>query len=382
MSDSSPPSRSDDGERPPAARSRPNHAAAHAGDAVPAAAAVGARARPPEPLEMAAAHPWDGRDGTLRVAVWTDGRVFDLAGGQALAALGGPREGATTWVDYTDPSPGQVAEVATLLELHPLIVEDIVEGNQRSKIETTEDRIHVVMFTLDYRDDVVSEEVDLVLGPGFLFTVHDASWDPRGVTHLRAGLEPVLRHGPDHLLWALMDAIADGYFPFTDRLGDAVDGLQDEVVEGADRVVLERLFTLKQELIAVRRAVVPVREILNHLTNRDLALIDADEVLYFRDVYDHVIRLTDELDNHRELVAATLDVYLSTVNNDLSRIMKRLTGVTVILAGVGAVAGIFGMSEAGAAFAGAEAAGFWLVTAVTVAAATAALVFLRRIDWI
>ena len=90
-----------------------------------------------------------------------------------------------------------------------------------------------------------------------------------------------------------------------------------------------------------------MREIFNQLTNRDLALIDDDEVVYFRDVYDHLIRLTDELDNYRELVSGTLDVYLSTVNNNLSLIMKRLTGVTVVLAGIGAIAGIFGMSEAG-----------------------------------
>ena len=91
----------------------------------------------------------------------------------------------------------------------------------------------------------------------------------------------------------------------------------------------------------------PAREIFNQLTNRDLALINAEHVIYFRDVYDHLIRVTDELDNDRELVAGTLEVYLSTINNNLSTIMKRLTGVTVILAGIGAVAGVFGMSEAG-----------------------------------
>ena len=365
------PSRSESGA------GRANHDAAHADHA-----ATGAIGHAPAPLEMAAAHPWDGRDGTLRVAAWADDRVYDLAGGQALAALGGPREGTVLWVDYADPSPAQVAEVAGLLGLHPLIAEDIIEGNQRSKVETTDHLIHVVMFTLEYGREVTAREVDIVLGPGFLFTVHDAEWDPRAIPHLRSGLESVMRHGPDHLLWSIADAIVDGYFPFTDRLGDAIDRLQDEVVEGADREVLERLFTLKQDLIDVRRAVVPVREILNHLTNRDLELIDAAEVLYFRDVYDHVIRLTDELDNHRELVAATLDVYLSTVNNDLSRIMKRLTGVTVILAGVGAVAGIFGMSEAGAAFTGSEAIGFWLVTVAAVVAAAAAAFVLRRVDWI
>ena len=99
-------------------------------------------------------------------------------------------------------------------------------------------------------------------------------------------------------------------------------------------------------------------------------------------MYDHVIRLTDELDNYRELAAATLDVYLTQVNNNLSVIMKRLTGVTVILAGVGAVAGIFGMSEAGPAFQGGEGVGFWAVSAFAVAAAGAAVLVLRRIGWV
>ena len=332
--------------------------------------------------EMAAPHPLDGSEGTLRVAVWAEGKVFDLVGGQALAALGGPREGTFLWADYADPSPGQVAEVGTLLDFHPLIVEDIIEGNQRSKIESTDDLIHVVLFSLEYTDHVIAREIDLVLGPGFLFSVHDEDWEPRDISHLRGGLESVLKHGPDHVLWALSDSVVDGYFPFTDRVGDAVDRLQDEVVQGANREVIARLFALKQDLIAVRRAVAPVREILNQLTNREQPFVDPEEIVYFRDVYDHVIRLTDELDNHRELVAATLEVYLSTVNNDLSRIMKRLTGVTVILAGIGAIAGIFGMSEAGAAFAGGEAAGFWLVTGVSILIAASAAWLLRRIDWI
>ena len=332
--------------------------------------------------EMAAPHPLDGREGTVRVAIWADGKAFDLVGGQAIAALSGPREGTHVWVDCADPSPAQVQEIAGLLGLHPLIAEDIVEGNQRSKIEVTDDRIHIVLFSLEYADRVVARELDIVLGPGFLFTVHDAEWEPRDISNLRTGLGTVLRHGPDHLLWALCDAVVDGYFPFADRVADAVDRLQDEVVQGANRAVIGRLFALKQDLIAVRRAVAPVREILNQLTNREQPFVDEDEIVYFRDVYDHIIRLTDELDNDRELVAATLEVYLSTVNNDLSTIMKRLTGVTVILAGVGAIAGIFGMSEASAAFAGGEAGGFWLVTGATIVLASAAAWFLRKIDWI
>jgi magnesium transporter len=325
--------------------------------------------------------------GTIRVSVTSsadDGATRELDGDGALAALPGlcGEPGASVWVDLTDPTAEQAQRVAAALSLHPLIVEDVLEGNQRAKIETTDGLIHVVLFHLTYDERVAPSELDIVLGPGYLLTVHEASWDPRNSNKLRSGIGPVLRHGPDHLLWALADDIVDGYFPFADRLGDAIDAVQDEVVRKATPEVLERLFLLKRELIEVRRAISPVREVFNQLTNRDIPLVDEEELVYYRDIYDHIIRLTDELDNYRELASATLDVYLSTINNNLSIIMKRLTGVTVILAGIGAVAGIFGMSEAGTALGGAEAGGFWLVTVITVGLAATAAIVLRRIDWI
>ena len=326
----------------------------------------------------------DPTPGTIRVAAAVGEAVQELDGAAALAGL--PellrQPGTSVWVDLTRPSAEQAKAVGAALALHPLIVEDVLEGNQRAKIETTDGVIHVVLFHLTYDEKVATSELDIVLGPGFLLTVHQASWDPRDSNHLRSGVGPILRHGPDHLLWALADDIVDGYFPFADRLGYAIDDVQDQVVRKATPEVLEKLFLLKRELIEVRRAVSPVREVFNQLTNRDIPLIDDEELVYYRDIYDHIIRLTDELDNYRELASATLDVYLSTINNNLSVIMKRLTGVTVILAGVGAIAGIFGMSEAGTALGGAEAGGFWLVGAITVGLAATAAIVLRRIGWI
>ena len=337
---------------------------------------------PPGPTRPAGSGP------SIRVAALVGGKIREWAGEDAITALArhGPADpnarGATVWIDLAEPDAPFVARVAGTLGLHELVVEDIVEGNQRGKIEVTDGVIHLVLFVLGLATDHVAEEVDIVLGRGFLFSAHPATWDPRVGTHARAGLEPLLRAGPDHLLWALFDQIVDSYFPFADRLEEVVDRLQNAVVDRPSRETLEQLFALKRELIAARRAVSPVREILNQLTNRELALIDAEEIIYFRDIYDHVIRLTDELDTDRELVAATVEIYLSTINNNLSTIMKRLTGVTVILAGVGAIAGIFGMSEAGLAFTGAEASGFWAVTGLVIATTVAAAVVLRRIDWI
>ena len=147
------------------------------------------------------------------------------------------------------------------------------------------------------------------------------------------------------------------YFPVLDAIEDEIDALQDDVIAKPTSWTLQRLFVLKRELIGLRRAMSPAREVFNQLTNRDLGLVAPEHLVYFRDVYDHLIRVTDELDNDREMVSGTLDVYLSTVNNNLTVIMKRLTGVTVVLAGIGAFAGIFGMSEAGLALAGGEADG-------------------------
>jgi magnesium transporter len=324
----------------------------------------------------------------VRVSALSDGAILEWTGEEGMAALapGEPadptRPEASVWVDLTEPDQAFVQRIGEILHLHPLLAEDIVEGNQRGKIEVTDGVVHIVLFVLGYDSETVAQEVDLVLGKGFVLSAHPAGWDPRASSRVQSGLEPMLKPGPDHVLWALFDEIVDGYFPFADRLAEVVDRLQDLVIDRPDRRTLEELFALKRDLIAVRRAVSPVREILNQLTNRELALIDAEELVYFRDIYDHVIRLTDELDTDRELVAATVEIYLSTINNNLSTIMKRLTGVTVILAGAGAIAGVFGMSEAGLAFSGAEAAGFWMVTILIVGITAVAAVILHKIDWI
>ena len=332
----------------------------------------------PRPTPSSA--PDDGWPRIRGVASMGDGSRPITSRDDLAAALGDP--GARLWVDVTAPSHIQVNDVADLLALHPLIAEDIAEKNQRAKVEEIEGSIHIVMFSISYESEIREVEIDLVLNHRSLLTVHDPGWDPFRLPQLRGDPGAALRRGPDFLLYALTDGIVDGYFPVLDAIEDEIDALQDDVIAKPTSETLERLFALKRQLIALRRAMSPAREIFNQLTNRDLALVRPEHVVYFRDVYDHLIRVTDELDNDRELVAGTLEVYLSTINNNLSTIMKRLTGVTVILAGIGAVAGVFGMSEAGVAFAGGEATGFWAVTSIVALGAAVTALVLRRIDWI
>jgi magnesium transporter len=326
----------------------------------------------------------EARTSAIDIRSWHDGKVessTDLDGLAALVAV----EGSRTWIDLTYPTPEQVQSAASQLGLHPLVAEDIIESNERAKVQLIDDVIHVVSFVLEREpggDEVESHEVDFVLGRGFLLSVHPAIWDPNTAHQVRMSVASLLERGPDFMLWALVDAIVDGYFPVFDRLGDEIDEVQDAAIAKPTAETLEHVFRLKRELIRIRHVLAPGREVFAQLTSREFDLIAEQNVFYFRDVYDHLIRLNDELDSFRELVAGSLEIYLSTINNNLSKIMKRLTGVTVILAGIGAIGGLFGMSEAGSALAGGEASGFYLIAGATIAAAIAAVFLLRRIDWL
>jgi magnesium transporter len=321
------------------------------------------------------------KGGQARVVCWSAAGSRETDDVRAIASMVESPD-ALLWIDLVDPPQEVVALIAATLHIHPLIAEDIAERNQRAKIETYDDSIHVVLFDLDYRGEVKPAEMDLVLGRRFLLSVHGPDPDLTEGVPMRNGVAAVLAKGPDFLLYTIADHVVDGYFPVLDRLADEIDELQDRVIESPSEWTLQRLFVLKRELLAIRRATSPAREVLNQLTNRELDVLQPDHIVYFRDVYDHLIRVTDELDNYRDLVSGTVEIYLSTINNNLSTIMKRLTGVTVILAGIGAVAGIFGMSEATLALGSGEGSGFWLITGLIVLAAALAAVFLRRIGWI
>ena len=290
---------------------------------------------------------------------------------------------ARLWIDLDEASDAVLAQVGAALGLHELVIEDIAERDQRAKVEYTDGTMHLVVFALEYDDEVRPIEVDVVLGARFVLTSHPAGWDPIASFDIaRQGIAHYLAEGIDYLLYALLDPIVDGYFPVIDRISDEIDRLEDEVVTVTSPDVLERLFRTRRSLLAIRHAVSPEREILNQLTNRENPLIDERRIVYFRDIYDHLIRVTDELDTHRELVSGALEAYLSTVNNGLSEVMKKLTAVTAVLAGIGAVAGIFGMSEAGAAFDLREGLGFWFVTSLVAVVGISVFLYFRRIRWI
>jgi magnesium transporter len=290
---------------------------------------------------------------------------------------------ARVWVDVEDASEATLTRLADIFGIHHLVAEDIIERNQRAKVVVWDDSLHLVLFAIASDPAISVAEIDIVLGRRFLITSHPAEWQP--LAALASGGRDVgdlLAMGTDMLLYGLIDPIIDGYFPVIDSISDDIDELEDDVVGGTDRTVVDRLFRARRSLLLIRHVVGPEREILNQLANRELSLVAEPHRPYFRDVYDHTLRVIDELDTHRELANGVLDAYLSSVNNSLSDVMKRLTAITAVLAGVGAAAGVFGMSEASSALDLPAPLGFWLVVAVVVAIGVVVFVYFRRIDWI
>lgn len=314
--------------------------------------------------------------------VWRPGSLEAVDG---LSAVQAAREDPTSrlWVDVQDASAETLTELAAMFGLHHLVAEDIIERNQRAKIAYWAESLHLVLFALHHDGAMASSEVDVVLGSDFLITSHPPSWRPMtspGGNGRNVG--PLLGEGTDLLLYALIDEIVDGYFPVIDRISDDIDELEESIVSGGRADVVERLFRVRRALLEIRHLVSPEREILNQLSNRELDVISESHRLYFRDVYDLTVRVTDELDTHRELANGVLDAYLSSVNNSLSDVMKRLTAITAVLAGIGAVAGLFGMSEAVTALEFPGHLGFWVVVTVVLTIGLVVYLYFRRIDWI
>ncbi len=284
------------------------------------------------------------------------------------------------WIDLKAPDRQTLDALGKVLSLHPLVAEDILEQNQRSKVEESDSVLHIVMFALRYAGEIVSHELDMVLGSRWLLTSNDGDLDLRDAPFRRREPDVHLDEGVDFTLWVIADWLVDDYFPVFDRLGDEIDQLENDVMRRPTNWIVERLFAVRRDLLTIRHTVTPQREIFNQLTNRDLQLIKPERVIYFRDVYDHLIRLTDELDTYRELVGTAIDIYLSQVNNNLSETVKKLTVATVILAGAGAVAGIFGMSEVVLALSFSEPR-FWLVTGGIVLLMIGAYIYFKRNGW-
>jgi magnesium transporter len=267
----------------------------------------------------------------------------------SLEGLAPPTDESILWVDVGGVHKMDILEsFGKQFQLHPLLLEDIANTDQRPKLDDYETCLFLVMKMLSITDrqDIAVEQVSLVLGRNFVLSFQENGADVfTSVRDRLRGGKGRLRHsGADSLLYALVDAIVDHYFEVLEVLGEKIETLQDLVVSDPKPETLHRIHALKRQLMFLRRAVWPLREAANNLSRSECPLLQESTKVFFRDVYDHVVQIVDTIETLREMVSAGLDIYLSSISYRSNLVMKLLTIITTIFMPLTFIVGIYGMN--------------------------------------
>ena len=251
------------------------------------------------------------------------------------------------WVALKDPAPEELAFLQDEFDLHHLSVEDVLKGHQRPKIEEYGDSLFAVLHNLELREgELHVAEVDLFVGPNFILSVRKGT--EQGFTAVRARTErepELLRHGSGFVFYALIDAVVDRYFPVVDALEVELEALEGRIFAGASpRANLEALYGLKQKLMTVRHAVDPLIEAVGKLHGGRVPQMCHGTQEYFRDVYDHLLRLSQGLDSLRDMVTTAMNVNLAMISLAENEVTKRLAAYGALVAVPTMIAGIYGMN--------------------------------------
>ena len=253
------------------------------------------------------------------------------------------------WVDF-EAEPAQACEPVLLntFGFHPLAVDDALEESHVPKLDDWGEYLYIVMHAAAIQPgnfDIVSLEMDIFLGRNFIVTHHDQPIE--SINHIWTLVQRDPRHikgGVDHVMYLLTDDIATHYMDLVEALDDKIDEIEAEIFDRPKRDTVEKVFAIKRAVLYLRRIISPQREVLNKLARDDYAVIDATDRVFFRDVYDHLVRLHDITESMRDLLGGTLDIYLSVINNRMNEIMKTLTVITTLFMPISFVAGFFGMN--------------------------------------
>lgn len=233
--------------------------------------------------------------------------------------------------------------------IHPLTLEDILNTDQRPKLEDFDDYLFVVLKMLSLQPDgsLAAEQVSFVLGPSFLISFQEGFkgdlFDPIR-QRLRENRGKLRKGGADFLLYSLMDAIVDYYFVILEDLAERIEVLEEEVIAGPGRKTVVKIQHLKRETIFLRKSVWPLREVLGRLERRESPLVRGETVIYLRDVYDHSIQIIETVETFRDLLSEVLDIYLSAIGNRTNEVMKVLTIIATIFMPLTFIAGVYGMN--------------------------------------
>jgi magnesium transporter len=257
----------------------------------------------------------------------------------------------TLWVDIDTRDSAKVSMLKDLFHFHPLAIEEAVSSDSRVKLEEFDRYVLLIVRTVAFCEttddpyDLDTANISFFLGKNYLVTVHGADTNPVDATRELLDRKPELAmHGPAKLMHAIVDQAVDAYFPIIDKLDEFMDSLEERIYGSFDQNALREVFAVKRLVLNLRRHLAPERDALSVLTNRPSTLLTPDIQVYFRDIYDHVLRIYDSLETYRELLSSTMDSYLTQVSNRLGMATKALGVVATVTLPFVVVSGMWGMN--------------------------------------
>lgn len=292
-----------------------------------------------------------------------------------------------TWINVDGiHQPEIVKQLGDYFGMHPLVLEDILNTDQRPKMEDFGNYIYIVLKMLSYDEksnEIVAEQVSLVLGPNFVISFQEKKGDVFDPIRdrIRSDKGRVRKMGADYLAYALTDAIVDNYFTILEKLGEKIEFMEEELVANPTPKTLQTIHNLKRDTISLRKSVWPLREVVSALERGESSLIEKSTGIYLRDVYDHTIQVIDTIETSRDMVSGMLDIYLSSVSNKMNEVMKVLTIIATVFIPLTFIAGIYGMNFANMPELG-WSWGYPLILLVMVAVGILMFFYFRRKKWL
>lgn len=269
---------------------------------------------------------------------------------------------------------------------HPLSVEDAMSERQYPKVEAYDGYLYVILHGILFQQGercFDTQDVDFFLGPNYLVTVHGGSSRSIGELREHVTRNPrIMSEGPVSLFHHIVDAMIDHYQPEIDHLEDRIDHLEEEVFANPSPDIVREILHEKRDVSSLRRIVIPQRDVVARLARRDFVDISTEMSFRFRDVYDHLVRITDDAQSFQDRITGILDAHLSNVSNRLNEVMKVLTIVSVIFLPLMLLTGAYGMNVPLPHFPGGDAMQFWWLVGICVAISTGMLAYFRARRWI
>jgi len=290
------------------------------------------------------------------------------------------------WLDLTDPGHSDVAKLEELFGFHPLALEDTEQFAQRPKLDDYGDHVFLVFYGAwrhQPDDPMPLREVHLFISGRYLVTVHRDALPP--LDRQRDQLDGRVLNSEQFLIYRVLDALVDSFFPLLAKMDDDIDELESSVLASPTDQQLQRLFSLKRELVAMRKVVTPQRDMFARSVDQiaELPGLELDQRDYFRDVYDHLIRISDLIDSYRDLLSGATDMYLSTVSNRQNDVMKQLTAIATVFLPLSFITGFFGQNFGFLTSHITKPWAFWVIgVGSMLATCVGLLIFFRRKGWV